>query len=324
MEPRDSSLDEVRHLVAERQRYDGWLTALEARRHDTPARVFARVHDDYQARRTEVVGRLQAHVAGLEQLAAALHDTVSRLESEAATLDEERIEAHLRTLVGEFDPGRWEALQQDVEGRLAQLADQRTDAAVRLEEARDLLARARGDAPAGTREPSWLADPAVPSVPSVPSVPVSPVVPVRPVAPSVVAVPGSLFEGVPERADASGPPVPGDAGRPLGGELGAPLSPVAADDDEVERALATLDERLPTPERLPMVADSAQGEAVPVGADGARPVTSAPFDDLAFVRSLGEAPSTDGRKSLRCAECGTMNLPTEWYCERCGGELAAE
>jgi hypothetical protein len=22
-------------------------------------------------------------------------------------------------------------------------------------------------------------------------------------------------------------------------------------------------------------------------------------------------------------ECGTMNYPTEWYCERCGGELAA-
>jgi uncharacterized OB-fold protein len=27
-------------------------------------------------------------------------------------------------------------------------------------------------------------------------------------------------------------------------------------------------------------------------------------------------------KTLKCAECGTMNYPTEWYCERCGGELA--
>ena len=27
-------------------------------------------------------------------------------------------------------------------------------------------------------------------------------------------------------------------------------------------------------------------------------------------------------KTLRCQECGTMNYPTEWYCERCGGELA--
>ncbi|MGH7590337.1 MAG: zinc finger Ran-binding domain-containing protein, partial [Gemmatimonadales bacterium] len=28
-------------------------------------------------------------------------------------------------------------------------------------------------------------------------------------------------------------------------------------------------------------------------------------------------------KTLKCAECGTMNRPTEWYCERCGAELAA-
>jgi hypothetical protein len=28
-------------------------------------------------------------------------------------------------------------------------------------------------------------------------------------------------------------------------------------------------------------------------------------------------------KTLKCQECGTMNYPTEWYCERCGAELAA-
>lgn len=33
--------------------------------------------------------------------------------------------------------------------------------------------------------------------------------------------------------------------------------------------------------------------------------------------------SSEAVKSLKCGECGTMNYPTEWYCERCGGELAA-
>jgi uncharacterized OB-fold protein len=28
------------------------------------------------------------------------------------------------------------------------------------------------------------------------------------------------------------------------------------------------------------------------------------------------------QKTLKCAECGSMNFPTEWYCERCGAELA--
>ena len=29
-----------------------------------------------------------------------------------------------------------------------------------------------------------------------------------------------------------------------------------------------------------------------------------------------------GTKTLVCTECGTKNLPSEWYCEKCGAELA--
>jgi hypothetical protein len=39
------------------------------------------------------------------------------------------------------------------------------------------------------------------------------------------------------------------------------------------------------------------------------------------------APAPPGDKAaartLRCGECGAMNRPTEWYCEKCGAELAA-
>ena len=41
------------------------------------------------------------------------------------------------------------------------------------------------------------------------------------------------------------------------------------------------------------------------------PVEAAPVDD------------SEVAKSLVCGACGTPNFPTEWYCERCGGELAA-
>jgi hypothetical protein len=37
---------------------------------------------------------------------------------------------------------------------------------------------------------------------------------------------------------------------------------------------------------------------------------------------LKDVPS-EQVKTLRCQECNTMNYPTEWYCERCGAELAA-
>ena len=75
---------------------------------------------------------------------------------------------------------------------------------------------------------------------------------------------------------------------------------------------------------------------VPRGmSDASAPTTARAdgFDDLAFLRSVVDpsaganatrtAAGGDQLKTLRCTECGTMNFPTEWYCERCGGELAA-
>lgn len=57
------------------------------------------------------------------------------------------------------------------------------------------------------------------------------------------------------------------------------------------------------------------------------------FDELGAFAMAGAtrgAPPRDEptrgveAKTLRCGECGTMNFPSEWYCERCGGELAAD
>ena len=51
-----------------------------------------------------------------------------------------------------------------------------------------------------------------------------------------------------------------------------------------------------------------------LGASGVAPIA-------ASGPGKGLAATLD--KSLKCKECGTMNLPTEWYCERCGAELSA-
>ncbi|MCU0618775.1 MAG: hypothetical protein MUF40_02560 [Gemmatimonadaceae bacterium] len=42
----------------------------------------------------------------------------------------------------------------------------------------------------------------------------------------------------------------------------------------------------------------------------------------AAAEATGAPRPSDGRKTLKCGECATMNLPSEWYCEQCGGELA--
>lgn len=54
-----------------------------------------------------------------------------------------------------------------------------------------------------------------------------------------------------------------------------------------------------------------------------------PVDELTFLKSMtleSKAPdrsSANIAKTLKCGECGALNRPTEWYCDRCGAELAA-
>jgi hypothetical protein len=48
----------------------------------------------------------------------------------------------------------------------------------------------------------------------------------------------------------------------------------------------------------------------------------APRQSTQVPSFLKDVPS-EQVKTLKCQECSTMNYPTEWYCERCGAELAA-
>jgi uncharacterized OB-fold protein len=69
-------------------------------------------------------------------------------------------------------------------------------------------------------------------------------------------------------------------------------------------------------EDIPMVTSlETSDRPEPVPSDASRQVSGTP----AFLKGM----PTEQVKTLKCQECGTMNYPTEWYCERCGGELAA-
>ena len=55
----------------------------------------------------------------------------------------------------------------------------------------------------------------------------------------------------------------------------------------------------------------------------ASPPTPAPQPVAARPADPAKDRASQGQKTLKCGECGTLNRPTEWYCERCGAELAA-
>jgi hypothetical protein len=57
-----------------------------------------------------------------------------------------------------------------------------------------------------------------------------------------------------------------------------------------------------------------------------RRASGAQFQPVDPVNAVPVAPANadaEVAKTLKCRECGTMNLATEWYCESCGAELAA-
>jgi hypothetical protein len=419
------SIEEVRALVAERQRYDDWLSALEAKRADTPLRVFERVHGDYLARRGEVLAQLQAHVGGLATLGSDLEQRLSELEGRLATHEEELAEGMLRNLVGEYDNERWETVRQEVEAKIATLGEERSVLVAEVDDVRSLLSSARVEPadmfeePAAETESTAEESPALAPTPAV-NIAVSATPLIVPaldasddasVEPTETAVDGTTDGFLIETVEVAAP-----ADYVVGGSMATPAAgvdssvsddalldidlqamvdnpvPTSASHEEVLADVAALfDTSSITAVPAPAPVDSSRapidqaelddalamfGEAtgpadeqfvqslqgiqpehdsrVDIAASAVPPVASAatsapaandPFDDLAFLRSVidqgsaGDAASmpadarpsqqasaaagSEPQKTLRCTECGTMNLPTEWYCERCGGELAA-
>jgi len=393
------SIDEVRALVAERQRYDDWLSALDARQAETPERVFLRVRADYAQRREEVLARLHTHVDALAALAEELGGRLQQLDGEVEGLEDRRMEAMLRTAVGEYDGNTWDTLRDEVEAHLSRLTDERGSVQMELDEIRALLEQARPAASAPTpvevvAEPvaELVAEPAVaPSVEALPSssdahasvhtpdddvggaieadivevtmveaVTVEPVT-MEPVAiePMTVDTTELAVEAVSETVDIV---VVDDTVEALPAEIPLFFDPPAGDVDDALRLFA---ETPPTPAPVVLPPTEPVGftapelpppPATPPSVRAVPPMPQVapaadPFDDLAFLRSVTEpeqgsgvhdplragaapvaptsaassapSPATDApQKTLRCTECGTMNLPTEWYCERCGGELA--
>ncbi|HEX9129345.1 MAG TPA: hypothetical protein VF850_09300 [Gemmatimonadaceae bacterium] len=60
----------------------------------------------------------------------------------------------------------------------------------------------------------------------------------------------------------------------------------------------------------------------PGGGSSAPPSTAVATPPSVPKTGGTQDPRSEQHKTLKCPECGAANYPTEWYCERCGGELA--
>jgi hypothetical protein len=316
------SMNELAALIDERRRYESWLATLESRRESTPQHVFDRVKADYSGRLERVEEQLAVHSQAIQDERASLQSRRSLLEAEEQLRRDERAELELRSMVGEFAPGEAEVAFQSVDEALGQLASEREGLDSRIKELDGLLqarpaakAPAPSPAPAPTAAPARGAAAAAQAPRPAPAPQFQPAQRPRAHAPvtqeaeddkSVLRTPGGTFDelaflsevvGMPEadRAHVRAP-------EPLGDDNGAIPTPRPEASAELssENARGAIMQQVP-PVTRPLAAN-------------------VPSNTPIVLRTQGQDQQA---KTLKCNECGSFNYPTEWYCERCGAELAA-
>ncbi len=315
-----NALDSLRALIAERQQYEQWISVLEAKREGTPAHVFEKVNADYEERLDRVAGEIAGHT---EELQLSITTLSSRLIEVARDEDMKRDtlqEAELRAAVGEYEPARWEEMRVDVQKELDMIAADRERLDNELAELRSIQTQSAVGTPRPKREPPPTREPvdgaepvAAEAAQSPEPAPVSP--PEQaPDTPEVVP-PAAAEIAAAGHSTANGSPVD----TPRAEKRPAKPERVAAGSRAPDKSIPAPGKSIPSNDQ-----DVTAGPAVSGAEVLARPnVMPAPPASGASPKSAKPADSrVEQAKTLKCPECGTPNHPTEWYCERCGGELA--
>lgn len=300
-DPKSHNLGEIEELLASRQKLMDWLERLDQSGSKAPRQVRAKVQADYKTRLGHVVSQLSTHGDVIGAKLEGLRGQARELRQLRGSEDEVRAEAELRHAVGEYTDDEWQLVElessgkiEDYDGELSRL----TSELHRLEEVQRLIT-----------PPQEAATPSEPARTAPPET-----------------------EMIPEHFEIQNPPVL---------EMQPTLSLVR----EPEAPPAP-QPRPEAPRFVPKGGTSKPRESGPNRAIPFPPVQTTAVapqaDELAFLRSVtletpaARAPQSPpapsereersaqpGAKTLKCAECGSLNRATEWYCERCGAELAA-
>jgi len=324
------SLSELPGLVAERRKFNAWLRALDARKDTTPGHVFERVQSDYRTRLSRVEEQIEAHRHVVDEERASVRSRMSLLEAEERMRRDERSELDLRAHVGELEGEEATSAFKAVDDAIAGLAGEKDGLQGRIDELDALLEERPTPPDSRESEPPPMPTPAPQGASVAPTSAPSPVAQAR-----AVAVPAAQSPSPAVAAKPSTPAQPQPRPQPLADVGSAPKAQPASNDTSFDE-LAFLNTVVGSSDASQSLIGQSRRDASLVREErGAAPLLS----DLGAVKSGGETPLAanvtgnnpitlkatvnEQTKTLKCNECGGMNYPTEWYCERCGAELAA-
>jgi hypothetical protein len=280
----------IEALLEQRAQYEEWLAKLDNSGDKAPPAVRERIRGDYQSRLQSVMEQLRGRGSAISEELERHHASQAELDRQRRAAEEALAEAEVRHSVGEYTEDEWRRVSDQSRREIEQLRAQlRTVGAeiTRLTQVQSLIAAPRSAAPAS-------APPAAAPRPA-------PKPEVIEQAPFVTHVADPMADpAAPPPRTAPQPPTP----QP---------EPAAAEVDELTFLKSVSDEE---PRAAPRRTAASGSSSTATSAPPREPEVQAPSPAPSGKAAAAVA------KTLKCGDCGTLNRPTEWYCERCGAELA--
>jgi hypothetical protein len=327
-----STQSAVEKLVEQRRLIHDWLAKLRANVDGMPGHVIERVRNDYRTRLDGVMAELAGQRDALREALEEAQQRHEDLDELAQHKKDELSELKLRRHVGEMDDPRFKDQNSAMQAAIDQIKKDVAATIRDIERYEEILeAISAGEAPAAREDDESKRErPAREERPAAaaPAKPVDELAFLRSVTGVMKAVkppaqtppppppPPPPREPKKEPARAAEPPVTIDAEPGLFTLPGSEEMKPAAKPREQGLIVVTGNEDaasnlLPPPSPPPPPPRPGAGGAGPV-APGGVPSAAASKVDPSLVQ-----------ESLKCRECGAVNRPTEWYCEKCGAELSA-
>lgn len=275
----------IESLLEQRSQYEEWILRLDTTGDKASPAVRQRVRGDYEARLESVMEQLRGRSVAIAEELERQHASQAELDRERRSAEEALAEAEVRHSVGEYSEDEWRRHSEQSKKGIEQLRSQLRaigSEITRLTEIQALIS--------GTRATPAPAPPPPPAP--------------RPSPRPEVVEQALLVTHVADEPEPVQPPPP--RARP---------EPTAAPVDEMAFLKSVSDDE---PSRM-----ASRRPSNPEGS--ATTTTAAPRESSSpsAAPAAGAGKAASGvAKTLKCGECGTLNRPTEWYCERCGAELA--
>jgi hypothetical protein len=278
----------IEALLEQRTQYEEWLAKLDSSGDKAPPAVRQRVRGDYEARLQGVMEQLRGRSTAIAEELERHHASQAELDRQRRAAEEALAESEVRHSVGEYTEEEWRRVSDQSRGEIEQLRSQLRSVGgeiTRLTQVQALISQPRTAAPA----------PAAP--------PPAPAAPRAAPKPEVIEEAPFVTHVADPMADPAAPPPRAPRPQP---------EPATAGVDELTFLKSVSDEEPRSAPRRP------SGPVAGVSTATAPP--RAP--EVQTTSPVAGKAAAAVAKTLKCADCGTLNRPTEWYCERCGAELA--